>query len=205
MALTMPRPSTSGSRPAYLDNLFREHPPPLPKSPSLRSANSSGSFTSISPAEARTVQPNPRPLSPAFEEDQSDRLSIRSLRLHFSPRLRIRGMLNRRTYPQVRETVEHPSHRQTPSLSQLGSRRPSLPKLQTALSSPTRKGHAGSSKPLPPAPPPMAEELKCQPCYYFAARNCNGYVMGGSHGDACDNCAVSRSSVIKYQTDLTNV
>jgi hypothetical protein len=83
----------------------------------------------------------------------------------------------------------------------LGSRRPSLPKLQTALSSPTRKGHAVSSKPLPPPPPPMAEELKCQPCYYFAARNCNGYVMGGSHGDACDNCAVSRSSVIENQTD----
>lgn len=190
MTFAMARPSTSGNRPAYLDNLFREHPPPLPKTPSLRSANSSISFSSNPTLEVRTVQPTPRPLSPAFEEDQSDRLSLRSLKISFSPRSKMRGLFNRRTYPQVQETMNYPSHRQTPSLSSQSSKKPSLPKLQTALSSPTRRGHLASTKPLPP-PPPMAEELKCQPCYYFAARHCQGYVMGGSHGDACENCAVS--------------
>lgn len=192
----MVRPSTAGNRPAYLDNLFRDQSPPLPKTPSLRSANSSISFNSFNsnpPSDVRTIQPIPRPLSPAFEEDQSDRISLRSLKIGFSPRLKMRGMFNRRTYPQsqqVQEPMDHSSHRPTPSISSQASRRPSLPKLQTALSSPTRKVHSLSTKTLPPPPPPpMPEELKCQPCYYFAARHCQGYVMGGSHGDACEGCA----------------
>ena len=200
MALVMTRPSTAGNRPAYLDNLFREHAPPLPKTPSLRSANSSISFSSTSPIEGRGFQPAPRPLSPAFEEDQSDKLSIRSLKLHFNPKRKFRGILNRRTYPQVQETVEYPTQRPTPSLAHPSARRPSLPKLQTALTSPVRKTHAVASKPLPPPPPPMAEELKCQRCYYFAARNCRGYVLGGSHGDACDSCAVSHHNTVILTT-----
>lgn len=190
MALTMARPATSGGRPAYLDNLFRDHPPPLPKTPSLRSANSSISYNSAPSLEVRTVQPIPRPLSPAFEEDLSDRISLRSLKIHFSPRLKMRGMFNRRTYPQIQETMEAPSHRPKYSLSHHSARKPSLPQLQSTLTSPTRRGHPASAKSLPALPLPMAEELKCQPCYYFAARHCQGYVMGGSHGDACDNCAV---------------
>lgn len=189
MAMAMPRPSTSGNRPAYLDSLFEGHnKKQLPKTPSLRSANSSTSFNSIPSSDVRTLQPLPRPLSPAFEEDQSDRLSLRSFKMNFSPRLKMRGVFNRRTYPQVAQDSGEPfNHRQTPSLSSQSSRRPSLPKLQ----SPTRKTHhSSSSKALPPPPPPpMAEELKCQPCYYFAARHCQGYVMGGSHGDACEGCA----------------
>ncbi|CAK4030881.1 Hypothetical predicted protein [Lecanosticta acicola] len=31
-------------------------------------------------------------------------------------------------------------------------------------------------------------ELKCQRCYYYAARNCQGYVLGGGPGDACEAC-----------------
>lgn len=196
--MALPRPSHAGNRPAYLDNLFRDNPPPLPsKSPSLRSANSSISYSSTSPLDVRAVQPIPRPLSPAFEEEQDDKMSVRSLRLHLSPRFNIRSILNRRTYPQVQETVEYRSNRSTPSLANLSSRRPSLPKLQTAFSSPPRKGQPLSAKPLPALPLPRTEELKCQPCYYFAARNCNGYVMGGSHGDACEGCAVSVLSVVR--------
>lgn len=201
MALAMPRPSTSGNRPAYLDNLFRDNPPPLPKTPSLRSANSSISFTSNPSLEARTVQPIPRPLAPAVEEDQSDRISLRSLKINLSPRLKMRGLFNRRTYPQAQERMNFESHRSTPSLYSLSSRRPSLPKLQTNLSSPTRRGHPSTTKALPPPPPPMAEELKCQPCYYFAARHCQGYVLGGSHGDACDNCAVSHTRYYLHRSN----
>ena len=191
MTMALPRPSMAGNRPAYLDNLFRDNPPRLPKSPSLRSANSSISFNSTSPIDARMAQTHSRPLSPAFEEDSDDRMSVRSLSRHLSPRRRIRDILNRRTYPQVQETLDYPPSRPTPSLSNPSSRRPSLPKLQTTFSSPPRKGYAIASKPLPAIPQPKAEELKCQRCYYFVARNCNGYVMGGSHGDACETCAVS--------------
>ena len=193
----MARSSMCGNRPAYLDNLFRENPPPppLPKSPSLRSSNRR--IASTSAFDLRTVQLSPRLLPPAFEEEQTDdkvsvksTKSTRSLRLQLSARLKIRSILNRRTYPQVQETVEYTSSRANPSHTQPTSRQPSLPKVQTAFSLPHRKGHPITSKPLPAAPPPKAERLKCQPCYYFAAHNCNGYVMGGSHGDACDNCAV---------------
>ena len=191
MALALQRPSMAGNRPAYLDSLFKDNPPSLPKSPSLRSSNSSISYTSISPIDARSTQAHPRPLSPAFEEDQDDKMSVRSLSRHLSPRRKIRGILHRRTYPQVQETVEFSSSSQAPSLSHPSSRQPSLPKLQTAFSSPPRKGQPMTSKPLPAAPLTRVEELKCQRCYYFVARNCNGYVMGGSHGDACETCAVS--------------
>lgn len=44
--------------------------------------------------------------------------------------------------------------------------------------------------PIPITPPPVTE-LSCHRCYYFSMRNCNGWVMGGSHGDACDSCTVS--------------
>ncbi|KAF2149976.1 hypothetical protein K461DRAFT_270526 [Myriangium duriaei CBS 260.36] len=44
----------------------------------------------------------------------------------------------------------------------------------------------------PPAPitPPGTSEMKCHRCYYYSMRNCNGWVMGGSHGDACENCTM---------------
>ena len=41
----------------------------------------------------------------------------------------------------------------------------------------------------PPGGP--SSELSCHRCYYFSMRNCNGWVMGGAHGDACENCTVS--------------
>ena len=187
----------AGNRPAYLDSLFRENPQPLPKSPSVRSNNSSISYSSTSPIDVRSGHAHTRPLSPAFEEDSADdKMSVRSLSHHLSPRRKIRGLLNRRTYPQAQETVEYTSGRQAPSLSHPSSRRPSLPKLQTAFSSPPRKAQAMTSKPLPAVPAHKVEELKCQRCYYFIARNCNGYVLGGSHGDACETCAVGALPLI---------
>lgn len=35
-----------------------------------------------------------------------------------------------------------------------------------------------------------AAELSCVRCYYFSARNCNGWIMGGHHGEACDTCTM---------------
>ncbi|PNS18720.1 hypothetical protein CAC42_5259 [Sphaceloma murrayae] len=43
--------------------------------------------------------------------------------------------------------------------------------------------------PVPITPPPTAE-LNCQRCYYYSMRNCNGWVIGGTHGDACENCTM---------------
>ena len=43
--------------------------------------------------------------------------------------------------------------------------------------------------PVPITPPPVTE-LTCHRCYYFSMRNCNGWVMGGPHGDACDSCTM---------------
>ncbi|KAL1297050.1 hypothetical protein AAFC00_004639 [Neodothiora populina] len=41
-----------------------------------------------------------------------------------------------------------------------------------------------------PATPPYIQELSFGKCYYFFARNCNGYVLSnGASGDACENCA----------------
>ncbi|KAF7185974.1 hypothetical protein HII31_12847 [Pseudocercospora fuligena] len=89
-------------------------------------------------------------------------------------------------------------------------RRPSLPKIQTSFP-PPRAVSTYAKRPLPAVPgqgPPAAAtapqpkpqprrkierqpstgELSCQRCYYFAARNCNGYLLGGEAGDACEMC-----------------
>ncbi|KXT09810.1 hypothetical protein AC579_10510 [Pseudocercospora musae] len=101
-------------------------------------------------------------------------------------------------------------------------RRPSLPKIQTSFP-PPRAVSTYAKRPLPAVPaqaPPAATaapqpkpqptrkverqpstgELSCQRCYYFAARNCNGYVLGGEAGDACEMClpvSLVRSNLTK--------
>lgn len=47
---------------------------------------------------------------------------------------------------------------------------------------------------IPPMPctPTFIQELSFTQCYYFFARNCNGYVLSNAmSGDACENCARS--------------
>ncbi|KAK5167040.1 uncharacterized protein LTR77_007769 [Saxophila tyrrhenica] len=152
MALAM-----SGSRPGYLDNLYASRPPHH-KNPSLSSSASTSSLRSAtSPLEHRAVQPSPRPLSPALEEDQDDAGSVRSLRLTLSPRGKLRSLLNRRTYPQVKETTVE--YQTDAAQNRAATRRPSLPKLQTAFSGTEKKAHRRQSKPLPAPPKPQAEEL----------------------------------------------
>ncbi|TKA31469.1 hypothetical protein B0A50_02316 [Salinomyces thailandicus] len=226
MTMTLPRPSACGTRPAYLDNLFKDRSPSLGTS-SMHSTSSSGSNLDLrTPHQQHHHQQHslPRaPLPPAYEQtfegeeeqdqDPEDQASLRSLRL--SPRFNVHKLFHRRTYPQAREIsptrttsrtkAEPPPSTsppiatiQTPaSSSRSSSRRPSLPKLQTAFPPAPRKGSlparptisgSGKDKPLPAAPVQPAKEVTCQRCYYFAARNCNGWVMGGTHGDACEGC-----------------
>jgi hypothetical protein len=171
--MILPRRSTSGNRPAYLDNLFRDAPP-LP-SQSLHSANSSISESSVtSPFSIRPSQPLPRPLSPAVEDVVGEQGSVRSLRLNLSPRHKIRNIFNRRTPPQVEETLRPPSPVEA---QRQPRRRKSLPLLQTSFSQPLPRPVQDPEKPLPDIPPPLAQELNCHRCYYFAARNCNGWVL----------------------------
>lgn len=188
--MLLSRPSTSSMRPAYLDGLFRDSPPtPLP-SPGVHSASSSISSSSSSTLDLRSAQAPTRPLSPAFEEDDNAG-SVRSLRLNLSPRFNVRNMFNRRTYPSAREiSTKSSSSSAAPVPSRQALRRPSLPRLQTSFSSPPRRGSAQKEKPLPAAPVQPAREVTCHRCYYFAARNCNGWVMDGTHGDACEQCLV---------------
>ena len=188
--MALPRPSTCGTRPAYLDGLFRDSP----TSPSLHShsSTSSISFSSSSAPDLRALNPplSPtRPLSPAFEEDFDDRSSVRSLRLHLSPRFK--RAFNRQTYPQHYSTTSSASSKTTsPPNSNPTSRRPSLAKLQTSFSS-TKKSIGGPpDKPLPQPPTQKPQGQSCHRCYYFSLRNCQGWVMGGQHGDPCDTCLV---------------
>jgi len=215
MAVALPRPSTCGTRPAYLDNLFRENAS-FANSPSLHSATSSISCSSTaSTYDLRTMHSHPRPLSPALEESSvDDRNSVRSLKLNLSPRFNVRKVFNRRTHPQaqgqgsgtVYQSMPAPSRSATTLSLHPASRRPSLaslPKLQTSFTAPQRKSsNVHKEKPLPAAPIPPAQELSCHRCYYYAARNCKGWVLGGSHGDACEQCLVRFHQDLRY--DISN-
>nr|POE87810.1 hypothetical protein CFP56_11039 [Quercus suber] len=144
----------------------------------------------MSAFDLKLIQSMPRPLSPAYE-NSVDGGSIRSLRAGLRPRFRVKNLFHRRTYPQGRESPS-PMDRAQSVAAHHPSRRPSLPKLQTNMSSPLRRPSLQQKplpgKPLPQEPALPAQELTCQRCYYFAARNCNGWVMGGDHGDACETC-----------------
>nr|POE54528.1 hypothetical protein CFP56_41466 [Quercus suber] len=190
MTFPISQSSTSNMRPAYMDNLFRDAP--LPASPSLHSSTSSVSVgSSMSAFDLKLIQSMPRPLTPALE-NSVDGGSIRSLRVHFSPRFRIKNIFHRRTYPQGRESPSPIDRSQSVAATRHIGRRPSLPMLQTNLSSPLRRPSVqqrpSPGKPLPQEPTLPAQELSCHRCYYFAARNCNGWVMGGDHGDSCETC-----------------
>ncbi|EMC93319.1 hypothetical protein BAUCODRAFT_150667 [Baudoinia panamericana UAMH 10762] len=191
MAMLLPRPSTCGTRPAYLDNLFRDAPPVPALSPSVHSSTSSISSGSMSPSEIRMTRPLPPPLPPSMEEPSDDVRSLRSFKVNFGSRFNVRSVFKRRTYPEATEISRPPSPASIHSQEQPALRRPSLPKLQTAFPSPGRKLGLAQDKPLPRAPSQVSlksQELSCHRCYYFAARNCNGFVMGGKHGDACEQC-----------------
>lgn len=191
------------SRPAYLDGLFspkQSMQDSRPRTPSLsRSAYSSTESINTTMWDNMSYQPTcnqTRPLTPACEEEAEgnssgdDSKSVLSLSLSRSlkPRLRLRNFsLHRRSEPQ---------------LSRSNSSRPTSGDSSTSKSPKFFQGKRYSNpttKPLPPlpaqaVPPPVqTHELSCHRCYYFAARNCKGWTMGGSSNDACESCLVSFS------------
>lgn len=195
------------SRPAYLDGLFspkQSNPDYRPRTPSLtRSAYSSTESINATTPSFDYTNTNwqqslnhTRPLTPACEEEAEveanssgdDSKSVLSLSISRSlkPRLRLRNFSLKR--------------RSEPSLSRSNSSRPTSgdssksPPFSNFL--PGKRHSNPTSKPLPPlpaqaVPPPVqTQELNCNRCYYFAARNCKGWTMGGSSNDACEACLV---------------
>lgn len=197
--MALPVASIHGNRPAYLDKLFHEmEGSPLP-SPTIRSGprSTKSSISSLN-SNFQDHESTAKPLLPNFDTESiiDDRISVRSLRLHLSPRFKIRNLVSRRTPAEIQETVEFECSRPPSAHSISPSKQSFPPRPQTAMSLSPRKRDRSKSKPLPAAPAMKMQQLHCTPCYYFAARNCNGYVFGGSHGDACENCAVRTSTVI---------
>lgn len=211
-AIMFSRPS---NRPAYMDTLFRENQ--APSTPSIHSSTSSISCSSTaSNFDLRgAYQSSARPLTPAMEESIDDRFSLRSKKSFVSPRrFRFGRIFHRQTYPTTEANVaamvaaDEAAYRPPPPSTSAGPafssaamtdgfptpRRPSLPRLQTSFP-PPRGASTYAKKPLPAVPRPVAQaptaqELSCQRCYYYTARNCHGWVLGGLHGDACDTCLV---------------
>ena len=206
--MALPPPST---RPAYLDNLFRERYGGLRAHSSFSSTSSQSSFrSSASTNDLRSQYHNSRPLTPAAEESGDDGFSIRSKRSFLNSRsFRFGRLLNRRTYPQ--NDVQEMSHAAILKSSisapipidmdaPFHYRRPSANKIQHSQSV-KRGSNNYSRKPLPTPPVAEVTGVTCDRCYYFAARNCNGWVMGGSSGDACETCLVS----LVHQTHISSL
>jgi hypothetical protein len=202
-------PRTRDARPAYLDGLFNSQPThqqqrqiytskplPLPPRPSARSRTPSLTRSQPSPDSAPPSRSDSlvdltnrlntmeiRTLTPALEEsdDEDDTRSIRSVRSFtrsLRPRLKLKTSLrdfHRRTYPSAQQKRPESSGSTSPSPA-----------------SGILHGRKSSSNLLDKhAPPVPSMPLNCHRCYYFAARHCNGWVMGGKHGDACETCLVS--------------
>lgn len=125
-------------------------------------------------------------------------------------------------------TTSQPGSRRpsTLSLSSLRSRKVSPPEVSSPCPRPglgARKGSTSAgvgrrwnifggsgaedveNMPAVPITPPPVEQLSCHRCYYYSMRNCNGWVMGGSHGDACDSCTVSLLSSNQHVPGLTSI
>jgi hypothetical protein len=196
-------------RPAYLDGLFApsQSVDQRPRTPSLSRSlySSTESINAMSHLDTQQNLNHTRPLTPACEEELEeanssgdDSKSVLSLSLAKSlkPRLRLRNFsLHRRSDPTLQR-----SNSSRPTSGDSSSSKIS-PKAATFFhgkrhSNPT---HA-PNKPLPALPTQetqsavQAQELTCHRCYYFAARNCKGWTMGGSSNDACEACLVSSHS-----------
>lgn len=127
-------------------------------------------------ADRPSIEVESRPTSPS-KELASRRPSLPKVLTSFPP-------------PQAINTY---ATRPLPAVPQPGPLRP-RPSLMRKTSTPAFPERM-SSKRIPSTEKVQqqvsTEELSCQRCYYFTARNCNGYVLGGEAGDACEGCLVS--------------
>ena len=204
-------------RPAYLDGLFSpqavDH---RPRTPSLSRSiySSTESINAMSNIDNQQNLNHTRPLTPACEEDHEeanssgdDSKSVLSLSIKarsLKPRLRLGNFsLHRRSDPTLQRSN---SSRPTSGDSSSSKISPKTPTFFHGKrhSNPTQ----APNKPLPAIPIPETEsatktqELTCHRCYYFAARNCKGWTMGGSSEDACEACLVSSnftSSLLQHR------
>lgn len=191
-----------------------------PRTPSLsRSHHSSDSMSSLAtsrtnskdystPTHSREYSTKPLPslprkLSPAPEEETThskfdwddDEPKVR--KQPSRPRLKIRTpslpLLSKRSQPKLQQTRPNSGSSIIPAPLQP---RPVSPKQHERKDSGPPSCAVLPNKPLPALPmyaqvQPQPRELKSFRCYYFAARHCQYWVMGGKHGDACEMCCVS--------------
>lgn len=192
-------------RPAYLDvfNSPREscqgyHPRYHPQSSDLTDLTySSTESKDVSVLRLDSTAMNPiRPLTPVCEGEAErtksgdDPTSILPVAVSNSlkSRFRLRNFsLQRRSYPKL--------SRRDSSRSTSGDSTSKAGNVASILQG--ERYSKSTVKPLPPLhtralPPPVETmELGCYRCYYFAARNCKGWTMGGSSNDACETCLAS--------------
>ncbi|KAI5366235.1 hypothetical protein Slin15195_G077570 [Septoria linicola] len=82
--------------------------------------------------------------------------------------------------PEARSTYEKKALPALPGESRSLSQQPSR---QMSRSKASVRRHASAMELRD-----QSSDLGCQKCYYYTARNCNGYVLGGDAGDACETC-----------------
>lgn len=182
----MPIPMLRTTRPIHVETMFRDRSRAPSLSSSHRSADSVSSSVA-SPADssydAASKFQELRALSPAFEESD-DRSSLRSFAMSFSvkrPKWRLLDKLHRRNPAAIERSASAQGGRipRKLSLAQLhGRSNSSMLQLSPKPASPLQ------------TQADLSQELSCRKCYYSIARNCPGWVMGGSHGDACESCLV---------------
>jgi hypothetical protein len=208
MAATAPSLRQRPLRPAYVDGLFsskqsvQNHRPRTPSLTGSAYSSTESIDASISALDNQQTLNHTRPLTPACEEeleevyssgDDSRPVLSFSFARSLKSRLRLRNFsLHSRSESRLQGSS---SPRPTSADS---SRERISPTAATFLHG---KRHSNltnpPNKPLLGLPAQAAQsavqtrELTCHRCYYFAARNCKGWTIGGSSNDACDPCLVS--------------
>ncbi|GIZ43926.1 hypothetical protein CKM354_000713500 [Cercospora kikuchii] len=122
-----------------------------------------------------TTPPASAPTSPCTESPVvpvQHRPSLPKLQTNFSPA----------SFgpPEAIDTYEKKALPALPPASKSPSRQPARTLSQSRPSMRRQKSAAELNS--------QGAERGCHKCYYFAARNCNGYVLGGDPGDACETC-----------------
>ncbi|QIX00298.1 hypothetical protein AMS68_005815 [Peltaster fructicola] len=185
-SMFLPPPLIRTTRPMHVETMFQDRSRAPSLSSSHRSADSVDSSVA-SPADNRydasAKYQELRAMSPAYDQDD-DRSSLRSFAASFSfrrPKWALLKKLHRRDQTpedissSVQEVAPLPRKSSLSPLSRIHSRQNS-----STLSLSPRSPTCTHLEPV--------QELSSRKCYYSIARNCPGWVLGGSHGDACEAC-----------------